>query len=361
MTKKLETTTLIDKIKLSNIPVDSIGNMEDLKNRGILSCDSGKQKYLTRTGQEISYLFVSDRKIDKYEVRKRKDSYHTKMELSIRDEKSGNFYCHTVDEVMEHVKQIRDHLIDQYGIVVCTSEPKINYIELNRTFPIDGNFEDYKRALILMMSRLPKNKGVQMDFKEISSDGYKLNEYAAKNKSSQFKIYNKSMQMKLNLEADHMRVEITLLKSSVVKRELGSNLLNDLTDQKIDQYFRKYMEDFFVKPLEQWREISKSEIKKLIVATRKKDVHWISSVLGSLLNKEVQTGIPSMLDIEQLYEALDELKFKRTNRLKAQFQNRVEKVYTVFNQNDGDKLKEVIDKLTQECQITRTNATDLAA
>lgn len=350
--KKLNNSTLIDKIKLSNISVKSIDDMQDLREKGVLSCDTGKMKYVTGSGQEFSWLCIKDKKIDKYEAKC--DGLHqrnqTILELSVKDNVMGNFICRSVNEVWEQIIESQGHLLEKYGIVTNADDPTVNYIEINRTFPVNGRFEDYKRALILMMSRLPKRKGVQIDFKNVSADGYEINEYVASNKSSAIKIYNKSMQMQFKLDADYMRVEITLKKSKVVKEAFGSNRLEDLTDKKIDDYFVEQMMKWFREPVELWLKNSKKEIQKIVVACRKKDVHWISSVLGTLLNKEVQTGVPIMLDVQQLLSVIDSMNIKRKGRIKDSFLKRTENVYTVFNQNDGDKLDEVLNKLTVQSE-----------
>lgn len=269
--KKLNNSTLIDKIKLSNISVESICDMKNLREKGVLSCDTGKMKYVTESGQEFSWLCIKDDKIDKYGAKC--DGLHqrnqTTMELSVKDDVMGNFICRSVNEVWEQIIESQGHLLEKYGIVTNADDPTVNYIEINRTFPVNGRFEDYKRALILMMSRLPKRKGVQIDFKNVSAEGYEINEYVASNKSSAIKIYNKSMQMQLKLDADYMRVEITLKKSKVVKEAFGSNRLEDLTDKKIDDYFVDQMVKWFKEP------VAKKQIEKAFEQAQKEvdDLH----------------------------------------------------------------------------------------
>ena len=184
--------TKIDKIKLTNVPIAKIDDPDRLRKDGILIKDKKGQNYMAGSGQEFTRLTVKDKVVDQYVVGY--DSLHapyTKMELSVK-KKNGNLECNSVADTYSQMLHTQEHLLEEYGIVTDCTDAKISYLEINRTFPLNGRFADYKRVFILLMSRLPKNKGVQIDFKNIIDNSYVLDEYVATNNSSAIKIYNKN-------------------------------------------------------------------------------------------------------------------------------------------------------------------------
>lgn len=339
--------TKIDKIKLTNVPVAKIDDPDRLRKDGILIKDKKGQNYIAGSGQKFTRLTVKDKVVDQYVVGY--DSLHhapyTKMELSVK-KKNGNLECNSVADTYSQMLHTQEHLLEEYGIVTDCTDAKISYLEINRTFPLNGRFADYKRVFILLMSRLPKNKGVQIDFKNIIDNSYVLDEYVATNNSSAIKIYNKSSQLKLELTEDILRAEITLKKAQSVKRAFGSNQLNDLTDSMVDEYFISKMQKLFVKPVQKWKKLRDKKILNLIRKMKEKEHHWVGSVLGTLQNEEILTGIPAVLDVNELLPVLDQIvASRRKARTKKQFQDQATKVYTAFDRRDDIKLEEVLRKM----------------
>lgn len=337
--------TKIDKIKLTNIPVEDIEDMSRLRKESVIVKDSKAHNYMTGTGQAFTRLNINDNVIDKYVVGWIGDKPYSKMELSVKS-KNGNLECNSIADTYEQMINAQAHLMQKYGVVTDSIDAKVSYIEINRTFQLKGRFKDYKRVITLMMSRLPKNKGVQIDFKNINGESYVLDEYVASNKSSAIKIYNKSLQMKMEVEHELMRVEITLKKSQSVKRAFGTNRIEDLTDEMIDSYFTSKMQEWFKEPLEKWRKNRDKKLLKLMEEMKQTEHHWVGSVIGSLQNEEILTGIPAVLDVDELLPVSDCIVLpKRKHRTREQFKKQSAKIYTAFNRKDSEKLEELLTNL----------------
>ena len=336
--------TKIDKIKISNIPVIDIENPEELRKKSILIKDKKNQNYTTESGKTFTRLCIKDKVVDQYSVgiNNLNHNPYNKLELSIHGD-HGNLYCNTVTDTYMQIIRAQGHLLENYGILTENSDAKISYIEINRTFPIEGKFEEYKRVLFLMMSRLPKNKGTQIDFKNLQDSKYVIDEYASNNTMSSIKIYNKSSQLKLKLGKDVMRVELTLKKAKSVKSAFGTNRLEDLTDEMIDQYFVEHMQKYFRDSILRWKVKRDKKLIKLMREMKESQHHWIGSVLGALLNEEILTGIPAVLDINEILPLVDQVvTSRRKARTKEQFQTQAKRIYTAFDRRDDEKLEELL-------------------
>ena len=345
-----ETQALIDKIRFTNISIEDIEDPDRLQEEEYLIKESGKMKYITSSGKEFNRLNIKDDVVDIFSAGTSKLNGncipYTKMELSIHGKSDGNLYCNTVLEYEDQLIQTQEHLWTKYGIRTNSENIKVSYIEINKTFRLEHPFAEYKRAIILLMSRLPKNKGVQMDFKSLINREYKINDFGVSNKSSAIKIYDKSIQMQIEAQGELMRVELTLKDAKTVKGAFKTNLWNELTDEVINEYFIRQMKKLFADPVERWKAQQKKKIVKTMKEKKDKEHHWIGAVLGCLQDEEVLTGIPQMMDIKELLPIVDQVATpRRKKRTREQFIKQAQNVQTAFNNRDDEKLKEILKKM----------------
>mgnify|MGYP006935427217 CR=1 FL=1 len=351
MTNELkETQALIDKIRFTNISIEDIEDLDQLQEQEYLTKESGKMKYITNSGKEFNHLTIKDDVVDIFSAGTSKLNGncipHTKMELSIHGKTDGNLYCNTVLEYEDQLIQTQEYLWNKYGVKTNSENLKVSYIEINKTFRLEHPFAEYKRPIILLMSRLPKNKGVQMDFKSLINRKYKINDFAVSNNSSAIKIYDKSSQMQIEAQGELMRVELTLKDAKTVKGAFKTNIWNELTDEAINEYFNTQMKKLFSEPVERWNTLQKKKIVKMMEEKKDKEHHWIGAVLGCLQDEEVLTGIPQMMDIKELLPIVDQVvASRRKKRTKEQFIKQAQNVQTAFNNRDDEKLKEILKKM----------------
>ena len=345
-----ETQALIDKIRFTNISIEDIEDLDRLQEQEYLTKESGKMKYIINSGKEFNRLCIKDDVVDIFSAGTSKLNGncipYTKMELSIQGKPDRNLYCNTVFEYEDQLIQTQEHLWTRYGVKTNAENIKVSYIEINKTFRLEHPFAEYKRAIILLMSRLPKNKGVQMDFKSLVHREYRVNDFVVANKSSAVKIYNKSLQMQITAQGELMRVELTLKDTKAVKGAFKASLWNELTDEVINEYFNSQMKKLFVDPVERWKEKQKKKILKMMEEKKDKEHHWIGAVLGCLQDEEVLTGIPQMMDIKELLPIVDQVATpRRKKRTREQFMRQAQNVQTAFNNRDDEKLKEILKKM----------------
>lgn len=363
MTKIIENRALLDKAVFANIFIAGFDDMQKLVQNDIVEITTSKVKYVTATGQEFNRLLIeNDGMIDKMvagsKLMGNRRIDYCNLETTIKNSEVGNLACYTVDDYIDQLMQIQDHLKNDYGIEADFSDITIKELEINRTFKLDGDFEDYHRVLNLIMTNLPAYMKNQMDYKKVVNGSSEYQTYYATSKSTNkskryllFKIYNKSKAIEniILLTDSYMRVEFRLVGAEKVKKALGTNKFAELTDAIINEYFDKQIDKMLVKTFEKWQKERDKYIVKLMKDERERDIrHWQSNVLRILQNDEIAQKRPVLLDIEELIPLVNQLDLKPNRRcdVKRNFRKQSQKFETVFCNNDHLKMGEILKKLT---------------
>lgn len=359
-----EDTALLDRAVFYNIRIKSIEDFEKLISKEIL--DPGLQKkarYITESGQEFSSLCIKgDGLIDKLTAgakligNSRID--YCNLDTGIKNPQMGNLSCYTVGQYMGQLERIQEHLSTAYGIKADFSRVALKEIEVNKTFRLDGAFEDYARVLALIMDNLPASFRGQMDFINREQGVCKKNTYYASTAHSRkskkymlFKIYNKSKSVEntILLKDTYMRVEIRLVGSDKVKNAFGTNRFSELTDENINQYFDSQMEKLIFKPYANWKKRRDDYLFKLLKSQMEQNPHhWIVDTLRILQNEEIGKQCPVLLDVNEVMGMVDRLTEDRKQRyrIKYSFRKQAQKYETVFCNNDDRKLAELHAKMS---------------
>ena len=365
-----ENIALIDKCIFSGVLIEDIEDMEKLVKQNLLEINTGKQKYLTKTMKEFSCLSLHDELIDRLKAGvyfKNLNTYGT-LQTSIKDNELSNLHCYTVEEYKKFLEKIKKHLLGQYGITVDFSYLGLKQLEINRTFQLNGEFNDYRRDFKLLMAQIPKGSYLtnQAQFKDVSNNkGYVYGTFYAKSGKKQYlelKIYKKKRALLgfVVLSENWVRFELKLVGSAKVKRELETNQFYELTDEKINKWFNKKIKYFFLDPMEKWQQKRDKRLLKLMREQREKQLkNWITNTIGILQDKEIAQDFPELLDVEELLPIIDKLglKAKRLYKVKNNFKKRVAQAHSTLNNRDDLKLKEVLDKLRVKEEI-ETNEAD---
>lgn len=359
-----EDTALLDRAVFYNIRIKSIEDFEKLISKEILEPGLYKKiRYITESGQEFASLHIKgDGLIDKMTAgakvigNTRVD--YCNLDTSIKNSQVGNLACYTVEQYTEQLERIQEQLSTAYGIETDFSHIALKEIEINKTFRLDGAFEDYARVLTLIMSNLPAAFKGQMDYINREQGIRKKNTYYASSAHSRkstkymlFKIYNKgkSVENTIVLDDTYMRVEIRLIGSEKVKNALGTNRFSELTDEIINQYFDAQMEKLIFKPYRQWKKKRDAYLLKLLKEQMQQNPrHWIVDTLRILQNEEIEKQSPVLLDVNEIMELIDRLTEDRKQRykIKSSFRKQAQKYETVFCNNDDRKLAELNIKMS---------------
>ena len=391
--------TRLDKIGLKDGEIISIDDLEELKQRNVLfvnekskksddeqntSDENKKQdtsdKYVTRSNQAFSYLKIkNDGEINQLKASKSGlGNQYVTLQTNVCDVNIGNLQGNTVTEYHEQIKRIEKKLQSNYGIQASFDNSTVNYIEINRTFRLEHDFNAYSRDIELILAEMPRMNYTSEFGYTLSDDTYfdeKFNQMEThtvwnkrgKSKCKSFQmvsIYNKSKQIRgvIYLDGDYMRFEITLSGVKNIQSAFKTTKLYELTDEKINQYFADQIDKLIVKPLDRWRAKRNAYLKKLIKSEREKDIYnWQVNVLRVLNTQEnIHHGKPCLLDVSELYPIIDKIKdINRKQRVKDRFLVQAEKYESIFCNRDDLKLQEIIDKLlVVECATLSEDCQD---
>lgn len=362
MTKPNEKKALLDKAVFGGLQIVAFKNMDRLVADGIVEVSSSPTKYVTARGQEFTRLRIQDDLIDKMVAGskwiKGKKVDYCNLAVTIINDEVGNLVCYTVDQYKAYLDQIKEYLMDQYGILVAMDGATLKEIEINRTFRLKGDFKDYHRAINLLMVTLPPRWKKQMLYREINNQVVDYQTYyATTNKTqnskryAQFKIYDKTRQLKhiVKLKDYYMRVEFRLIGTEMVKKSLGTNRLAELTDERINEYFDRQIEKMIVQPYKKWKAARDKAVVDLMIEQRKKDIrHWQTNVLHLLADKEIDHYWSMILSMGELLPLVNKLGLnsKRTSDIKQNFMKQAQKYQRRFCTDDDKKLSEIIEKMT---------------
>lgn len=355
--------TKIDKIELSNAIIHEIKDMYELMDKEILVDNSTLNKYVTTNGQMFSYLHLkSDKEI--HSLKASCTGYgkqYVTLQTGIYDEIYGNMIGNTVLEYQDQIDRSVKRIESDYGIVADFSDAKLKYIEINRTFVTEFDFCDYSRVISLILAEMPR-MNVISEFGRTKSDARYFDEksksistYSAWNRKKikgngkqykQITFYDKKNQIEIKFDGNYMRFEIKLKGAENIRNAFGTNKFYELTQEKVEAYFRNQVKELIEKPLDRW----KYNRDKYLMALTKNQYRdnlnaWQVNTLRVLMNKEIEQGKPCLLDIEELYPLIDRMEFNKKGRIKRNLLNQAQKYEKIFCNNDTFKLQEIMDKL----------------
>ena len=262
----------------------------------------------------------------------------------------SNVYGHNLDNMSwtaydKWLPEVLEDIRDAYRIDLDSRHIKVKAMEINCNIPLEQKYEAYVRTTRLLMSLLPAGMRQAHD-----CDGGST--LLRKNGSMAVTIYNKTAQIRKKHpeldddadEPDTMRIEIRLLKARKVKSAFGGNDWRKLSDEKISQYMCQYMTDKMVSKYEEWYMRRERKLKKLIKEMRAEHkTRWRGKLMEQVRNESEHLGVPYILDIEQVCQALRKLPDPHGNCARACKSLRKNKVKNdLYHNNDCDKVREIL-------------------
>lgn len=364
MNVKNETAVLIDKVCLYDFHVVEIADMDKLLRKGIVRVYAGVDTYLeTMEGEKYNCIKIGSTQLfDSF--RYCLTQYRTisaKMEITINDPMEGNLNCYTAGDYHDRIWGIHELLIEQYGIYVDFSDTKFDYIEINKTITLDGDYEGYIRSLRVMYDMLASALRLKYQLNGI----YKKKDRRLGNinipgtfggssgtKGIEVAIYDKTTQMqktkRINIEAPYLRLEIRLKSSRKIKDAFGTNVIWEITDTAINSYWHKLMEESIIQRYERYCYIRDKQIKSVLKSHYAKGSRtWVRDSIIELSTREIYKNLPVMLDIVELLPLLSCLKFGSPQSKYYARKTFIVAASTYPNIFNGNlvKLEEVIEKL----------------
>lgn len=354
---------LIDQIILSDVRIIEIIDLENLFSQGIIKMDGSDLVYQTAVGQTFTVLHIADDVVTDFvakAIRKQGGVYQfSTLIVSVKpDSRYGNLCCDRYDECRAHLLEIQEYLKNTYGVIISYSLAKLKSIELNKTFPLEHPFTSYRRPLSYLMRYLSTTLNNQTDHHTRVKD---YSSYYAttrrKTKSKDYldlKIYDKTKALKLDIDVSYMRVELTFVGATKIKRDFGTNLFSDFSDDLITRVYKNTIERYISKTLAQAQKKRCSKLLTILKNEHKKgDNGWITKSLRRIMNTEIEEAVPFLLDVHELFPFIETfsdakgapLSASRKYKIREGFLSHASAYEKAFCKGDHEKLNEILSKI----------------
>ena len=318
-------------------------------------------------GKRIGKLIIKDQYIGKLTVSFEKNNLNGQKYVSSSLElmvSGGSNNLQNLD-VMEYQTRIIDvfqFLADEYGVVADYSTIKVKKLELNATFYLNEPYEKYEQPILLLMRNVPpkrygnnrSNNAVKYATWHEANIGAKsdtLETALVKNSSIDFKIYNKGKHLKdigeiETLDRDIMRVEYTIKDKRILESAFGDNLVVSLTDEKINQLFKKYFNRDVVTRYYQWAAENHKQLVEMTKKHKEQYQKWTGTFFRECRQYEAEHGLPVLYDIYDMQKVFRELEPKPGGNASKKFKKF--KKQAIFESDlfgNTQRTKEIISKI----------------
>lgn len=357
ITENLEERIGIDRTVIAGFRIVYINVAKFLAHDNVELERQGKLLYMLKDGSGFRWLKIKDNYCFGTLVAGTRNTKFMKtdfsrMDVFIQNVGEGNLQNDTVSGYKARLEKILQYVYDEYGILIDSSNIRLNEMEINCTFRLKDEFYKYHRVLRLMMFNLPKNfkKLVEYGRTDEKNVCIKNETFLRGNESVALKIYDKKEQLyqKLGFETqtDIMRIEIVLKKPGKIKEVFGSNLLDLISDKKINDYYIQQFVKIIENKYRKWQKYNGNYLLEQIIYHKKQNSrYWKSNLLRECGNMEQINQIPVLLDISDLLIVVKKIdKNGHFSRDKKELLRQC-KHNNVFQQKDADKAEELISKV----------------
>lgn len=152
-----ECNVLADKLVIRDIIIDKITKFNDLVKNNIIIVDNNpNNNKLSDNSNSWNYfreLIIKNKKMYGMNFSINTCSKYNKnycvMTLTIDDNISKNLNCFSISKYRNKIQDIQNYLKD-IGIFLNFDNTKVKYIEMNLTFKINKDYQDYKKVLNIL-------------------------------------------------------------------------------------------------------------------------------------------------------------------------------------------------------------------
>lgn len=240
---------------------------------------------------------------------------YTYLTMVIPDSAGSNLVPWCYADYDYYLQSVFDYIRTEYHIALYWDDMKVNYMEINCNIPLAEDFCRYNRPIRLLMSLMNNHMGKLSTYDVLSTKNGEKSSHGESfkrgNKSVEVIMYDKLQELidtgqnHDNLDAPILRIEYRLKTKKKIKQVFGSHFWKDLDDEKIAEFFITQIRTQLAEKFEEWKQHQLIQLKKMIRVCRlTSSKNWHHLLMQGIRNQSEKTGLPFILDIEQVYEAV---------------------------------------------------------
>ncbi|ONI46482.1 hypothetical protein AN642_00600 [Epulopiscium sp. SCG-B10WGA-EpuloA2] len=344
----------LDKITIKDLRVQGIG----VKELSEIKRGENIQYCLKEDGaiKGVEYLKIIDDKFGCLKIRNKEINGINKnvVILEICRKKGENVIPLKIKEMQKRIKEIADYIEKTYSVVLDVKTATYKEIEINCTMQLKDEYKKYTKLFEVMIDNVPETYKISNAIRSTKDKGNVM--YLVKNKSMQFKIYNKTNDIVMKnpnavIEENLLRLEYSLKQDKNTKKikkvfdTINVFGENSITQKMIENFFEKQFEKDFVKKIDKNIEKQRKKIVKMLEEEKEKNKNYIQNVWEYIQTKEFKERYGILIDLQIFIEAIKKVDKKNTNRTIKRFvDNRNKELLQEYMQVQN-KLNELIMKI----------------
>ena len=364
-----ERHALIDRVTIYGVAVVDIKEQGALITMGVLSIKAGVKNYaMTARGQEYSAINIKNTAycdlFASYTGRKKGEQLGI-LTLSVGHEKTYNLNCFSADAIQQRLEKVKDCLWQDYGILIDYGNAKYKSLEINKTITLRCAYEDYKEPLLLIMASLPGtlrlggNNIIEPPSRPLQCiDKNMISAGTMRRKSGKtglgLKIYDKARQLRkvhnVNINDNILRCEITLTGAKKIKHDLGTNVVSEITDDCINQYYSNFVRCNIIDANNKKWVVRVKMLKKIINEVYIPGSHtWIYNLIVRIQAMEKSINYPLLLDYTELHPLVDDILKGKSRKMRYNIRKRISdfcRENDIYCTDGTAKINELFDKLS---------------
>lgn len=345
----------IDKSEIRNIIIESIDFQVLRSNQKVVYNVSqselaqvikvhGKDEYM-----KLDRLYIPDDELfNSFTMDYKKDmgtrGYYTSLDLAIKPKKGRepNLIPMTLEQYKDKLETIRQYLINKYGVYISYEDSRIYYIELNITQMMKYKFGDYYYLFEAIKNN--RNKKKYLKYSYTGEGNIETFELFHKRRTQVMKFYDKTKQLydcfRIQVDNKYMRLEYSLTGYDKIKQLLGSDKIQDLTDDSIRSFLNESINSDVFTPIQKHIDKTNIELAKKYQEIKKQHKRGYLRQFANYCNSR-DTDI---FDIEQIYNICHK-DMSQHNHYKRN-KTMIEGIISMTLGNSFEKFREFKDKFS---------------
>lgn len=323
----------IDKISLYNFSVDMGENVKKIIEN---KANCVKEKAIV----EDEFFSI----INSYVIYQNElgigENLHSRITFNPNKLIYGSNVCNSNIPDLRIAMEKLNKILKEKGIKVDFSEAKIADIELNINMPV--NFQNYYEIFMLFIKQFTHSKSISSIIDAEKVNDFKADEsfYCPISKNLSFKIYDKTIEKKLNYPVTRMEYsfELTTYKYITEKYGLDNSLQTLLSNLQLpEKIFKERIQKDFTSKFDKYLLKRKELLEREYLAFKK------SNELARKVGRKEERDVYKYLEQFWIfdYNFLNEIVVKHDKKHKGRELERIKKKYSMHN--NLEKLEKVWD------------------
>lgn len=232
------------------------------------------------------------------------------LDVYVGGESKNNLKPLALKELELKYKEILSYIEDEYGICLTMKEAKYTSLEINRTFNVDRDIKEYQPFLELLPKLCPRRYRQGPNVQHNPDDGL-IRFVSFDSGVMRIKIYDKRKQLKMRKVADlkdlYLRFEVCLNTDDKIKAVFGTNNINEITEEMLEEYFKKVLKEDIFDRFDEYMKVSNKALEKEKKRLKKEaPKSWTRDLFGRMdvPVKYDKKNFDMVYDIEQVKEVI---------------------------------------------------------